>query len=56
MGWDLNTTRDTSVYLMPDQHTALLEPRVVDRAKRYLLLVIVCSAVENFHTRFVLLP
>lgn len=59
-GWDLNTTRDAAVYLLPDRHTALLEPRVMDRDKRYLLLVIVCSAVQNFETRcvtlFYLLP
>lgn len=50
-GWDVNTTRETAVYVVPGQNTATLEPRVVDRGKRYLLLVIVCSAVENFNTR-----
>lgn len=50
-GWELNTTRDTVYYVLPQYNTTLIAPvRVCD--ERLLLLMVVCSSASNFDIRY----
>lgn len=51
-GWNRNTTRNISEYILPSQHTTLTEPtNVCDGDEKLLLLIVVCSAPGNFEKR-----
>ncbi|KAI5635094.1 galactosyltransferase domain-containing protein [Phthorimaea operculella] len=53
-GWSVHTNRDTKIYVQPNAVTTIYEPKNVclkTKANKLLLLVIVCSATDNFDRR-----
>lgn len=53
-GWDRNTTRDIPYYIAPHLNTTLIEPaQVCKPSDNILLLIVICTSVENFENRFV---
>lgn len=49
-GWGFNTSRTVSDYVFPDRDTTLIEPRSVCHSN-FFVLIVVCSAVDNFSNR-----
>lgn len=49
-GWNFNTSRDMRQYILPDNTTAVQQPTHLCTNPLFLL-VIVCSAVDNFDSR-----
>ena len=56
---DIHETRNVSRLIQPDQNTFLVEPKIMCRRKKEnesianqtILLIMVCSAVQNFNQR-----
>jgi hypothetical protein len=52
VGWERNLSRDLREYVQPDNVTAIIEqPSICASTKPILLLVIICSSVDNFDAR-----
>lgn len=49
-GWELNTTRDPTYYVLPQYNTAIIDPVHVCENRLFLLMV-VCSSASNFEIR-----
>uniref|UniRef100_T1GUS9 Hexosyltransferase n=1 Tax=Megaselia scalaris TaxID=36166 RepID=T1GUS9_MEGSC len=49
--WSFNTSRNTADYILPNQETALIEPKNVCDTKKFFLLIMVSSALGNFEAR-----
>lgn len=52
-GWSLNTSRETSDYIFPNENTTIIEPPTLCRESDPLifLLIVVCSSANNFEAR-----
>uniref|UniRef100_A0A1B0CF48 Hexosyltransferase n=3 Tax=Lutzomyia longipalpis TaxID=7200 RepID=A0A1B0CF48_LUTLO len=50
-GWSYNTSRDTAEYVFPHLNTSLIEPTTFDTENNIFLLIVVCSAANNFYAR-----
>lgn len=51
-GWDRNRSRSTPFYILPNVNTTLIEPSSLCKDNvPILLLIVICSAAENFETR-----
>ncbi|GAB0093876.1 beta-1,3-galactosyltransferase 1 [Sergentomyia squamirostris] len=50
-GWSYNTSRDTTDYVFPDKNTTLIDPNMADMENGIFLLIVVCSAANNFFAR-----
>ncbi|XP_059614392.1 beta-1,3-galactosyltransferase 1-like [Phlebotomus argentipes] len=50
-GWNYNTSRDTTDYVFPHLNTSLIEPNTLDMENGVFLLIVVCSAANNFYAR-----
>uniref|UniRef100_A0A1L8E185 Hexosyltransferase n=3 Tax=Nyssomyia neivai TaxID=330878 RepID=A0A1L8E185_9DIPT len=50
-GWSYNTSRDTAEYVLPHLNTSLIEPTTFDTENSLFLLIVVCSAANNFYAR-----
>lgn len=54
--WGLNTSRNTSDYVLPNRDTVIVQPRnVCDTENHFFLLIMVSSALGNFQARWALL-
>lgn len=52
-GWDRNRSRSIPFYILPDVNTTILEPSTLCRDEStILLLIVICSAAENFEIRY----
>lgn len=52
-GWNTNTSRDVSDYILPNENTTLIEPTNVCDNEKIFLLIVVCSSADNFDSRYV---
>lgn len=51
-GWSLNTSRETTDYILPNENTTLIEPPTLCReTDPIFLLIVVCSSATNFEAR-----
>lgn len=52
VGWSLNTSRETTDYILPNENTTLIEPPTLCReSDPVFLLIVVCSSANNFEAR-----
>uniref|UniRef100_A0A182VZX8 ZZ-type domain-containing protein n=1 Tax=Anopheles minimus TaxID=112268 RepID=A0A182VZX8_9DIPT len=61
VGWGLNTSRETTDYVLPYENTTVIDPLnvctneersgLVEESKKVYLLIVVCSSAQNFEAR-----
>lgn len=54
LGWDRNRSRNIPFYILPNVNTTIIQPTTLCKENTpILLLIVICSAADNFENRYI---